>query len=393
MPERTGTAAANAAHAGSEVRPFVERLLPLDWLRGLVMMLMAVDHVDAATNPRHSMADSATAAGHTLSPPDFLTRWCTHLCAPTFLLLCERGETARAFDRHLFGRGVVLLLIEATFLSFIWRSAEGIELTSLTPVFLQVLYALGVGMMLMVPLRRLSGRAQVILATLLLLGVEVAHRLTLARGSEGPFLLQLLVTGGSGGWGTGAGASMPHVIVIYPVLAWLPVMLLGHVLGWAFVHRRVTPRVLLMLASWSLVLFVALRWRDGFGNMALHRRSGELLEWLHCSKYPPSITFFAMELCLAFLLLAGLVRAANVLVRLPKWNPIEVLGQTALFFYLLHLPMIGALLAIGVLPGDRGGSAPQSWLGALFVVLACWPICAAYRCYKQRWRHAWTRYL
>ena len=384
-----------------------ERLLSLDWLRGLVMMLMALDHVDAACNHRHAQGDStAWISAFHLSAPDFLTRWCTHLCAPTFLLLCgvgialsrersvARGETKHAFDGHLLRRGLVLVLLEVTLVSFYWRAAQGDASLSLTPAFLQVLYALGVGMMLMVPLRRLSGRAQVFLAAGLLVAVEFVHRLSIDQGHGTPFVLQLLATGGVGGWNASLqGGPAMGVFVIYPVLAWLPVMLIGHVLGWSLVQRRVTPRALLKLAGWSFLLFAALRALDGFGNMALHRRSGELIEWLHCSKYPPSFTFLAMELGLAFLILAALMRAQDALVRLPKWNPIEVLGQTALFFYLLHLPMIGALRAIGALPGHRDGSAAQSWLGALFVVLACWPVCAAYRWYKQRWRHGWTRYL
>jgi peptidoglycan/LPS O-acetylase OafA/YrhL len=160
-----------------------------------------------------------------------------------------------------------------------------------------------------------------------------------------------------------------------------------------FVHRRVTPRVLLQLAFWAFVLFAALRWLDGFGNQQLHRRSDDWLEWLHCSKYPPSITYFAMELGIAFVLLAALTAAERALERLPKWNPIEALGRTALFFYLVHIPMIGVLMLLGVLTPPREGSAARSWLGALCVVLACWPLCLCYGWYKRRWRHRWTRFL
>jgi peptidoglycan/LPS O-acetylase OafA/YrhL len=100
-----------------------------------------------------------------------------------------------------------------------------------------------------------------------------------------------------------------------------------------------------------------------------------------------------MELGIAFVLLAALTAAERMLERLPKWNPIEAIGQTALFFYLVHLPMIGALIGLGVLAEWREGSAAQSWLGALCVVLACWPLCVAYGAYKRRWRHAWARFL
>lgn len=177
-----------------------DRLLALDWLRGIVMLLMTVDHVDAATNPRHAQGDSVLmAAPPPLSAPDFLTRWATHLCAPSFLLLAgvgialsgaraeARGEPASGFDRHLARRGLVLIALELTLVSAYWRaggmfpgSGPGL------PVFFLVLYALGGGMVCMVWLRHLSVRAQLATAAALLVGAEFVRELTQAQDLRGP---------------------------------------------------------------------------------------------------------------------------------------------------------------------------------------------------------------
>lgn len=378
------------------------RLVAIDWLRGLVMVLMAVDHVDAATNRNHAHGDSALRClPAPLPPAEFLTRWATHLCAPTFLLLAgmaiglasARANVAASYDRHLARRGVVLLALEFTLVSFYWRAAEGMPSLPIgLPVFAQVLFALGVGMVLLVPLRRLAAPYQLLLALGVLVAVELSHAGMLAAGHQSPLWRQLLADGGM--WHRpGGGGGIPDLFVLYPALPWLPAMLLGHVLGTRLVRGQLTTRHLLTLAAAALATFALVRGLDGFGNMGLHRRSSDLLEWLHCSKYPPSVAFLALELGLALLLLALLQASARLLDRLPSWNPILVLGQVPLFFYLLHLPMIAALQSLGVLARPGAGSAAASWWGAVALALACWPLCAAYRAYRQRWRHAWTRYL
>ncbi len=381
-----------------------ERLLAIDWMRGLVMVLMALDHVDHATNPNHAQGDGAMfPAGGPLSAPDFTLRWLTHLCAPTFVLLAgmsvalsaanarDRGASAWQIDRHLLARGLVILGLEFTLVSMYWRIGEGAPAFGL-PVFPQVLWAIGGGLVLMPLLRRLP--AGWLLGTsigLLVLG-ELWRAATLDTAWEQPLAVGMMVTGG-GWWWDGDRERMPDVITLYPLLPWLPAMLAGVVLGRLALAGRLTPRLLFGAGFASLALFLLLRGVDGFGNMGYHRRSLDVLEWLHCSKYPPSITFFAVELGLAVIVLGALMTFRGVLERVPDQNPLAVLGRVPMFFYLLHLPMIGALMGIGLLPGRGQGSAAMSLLGTMIVVVACWPLCGAYGWYKRRHRHAWTRYL
>lgn len=381
--------------------PPAARLPALDWLRGLVMAVMAVDHVDGALNPKHSNADGVLLGGDqvTLSAPDFLTRFCTHLCAPTFVFLAgtsmalsvaraeRRGTAAWHIDRHWLLRGLVLVGLEGTLVSFYWRQ----EMAQVD-VFLQVLFALGVGLMLMVPLRRLPTWALVASGLLLPLvceGVFAAVGPSLA--SPGPLATQLLFTGGAYPSWTNAA-----LLIIYPALPWLPAMLLGFGFGRALasgLSPAAARRGLAAAGAMALVAFAMLRQvNHAFTNMQLRRGDDSLLQWLHASKYPPSVTFLCLELGLMALLLAALFwwqeqpRAGNW-----KGQPIYVLGQVPLFFYLLHLPLIGALMYGGVLP--RPSPWTVSWGGALLLVLLAWPLCWLYRRYKQTGRHAWTRYL
>lgn len=382
-----------------------ERLLAIDWLRGLVMVLMAVDHVDHATNPNHAQGDGAMfpgAAEAAISAPDFTVRWLTHLCAPTFVLLAgvsvalsvanarDRGATHGQIDRHLVLRGGVIVLLELTLVSYYWRVAEGMG-DGLWPLFPQVLWAIGGGIMLMPLLRRLRSGWLLAAGAALLIWSELTP--TVRFDDPNSLLTTLFLTAGPW-WAGGDANRWPcEIICLYPLLTWLPAMLLGLVLGRMFVAGRLTARLLVAAGLAGLLVFAVLRGLNGFGNLELYRRSHELLEWLHCSKYPPSITFLALELGLALLVLALLMKCERLLARLPDGNPIAVLGRVPLFYYLLHLPMIGGLIAVGLLPGRGEGSAAMSLLGTLAVVAACWPLCGAYAWYKGRYRHAWTRFL
>ncbi|MCC7066422.1 MAG: DUF1624 domain-containing protein [Planctomycetes bacterium] len=371
------------------------RLPTLDAMRGLVMAIMAIDHVDSVQNARHTSGDAAWMASNApLSAPDFLTRWCTHLCAPTFVFLAGAGlalaaakaadsAARRDFDRRTAIRGALLLLLEFTYLSACFRTVEGSvswAFSTLLPVFAQVIFAIGIGMLLMVWLRRLPPAGRLLIALGCVLVVEWASQ----PGRELPLPAMLFVQAGF--WS--ANGEGLDVLVLYPALAWLPVMLLGHVVGERLAAGRWTARHWLWAGLAALALFALLRGLDGFGNAHLHRRSGSLLEWLHCSKYPASATFLAMELGLMALLLAWWSRCGSSRVLAP----LAALGQVPLCFYLLHFLVIGVLVAFGVFV-PRGGAYWGSWLGALLVVAICWWPCMAYRRLRRSGRHPWTAWL
>jgi hypothetical protein len=168
------------------------------------------------------------------------------------------------------------------------------------------------------------------------------------------------------------------------------VMLLGYVAGGMAAGE--SPG---RLARWfagagvaALAVFVAVRGVDGYGNAHLYRDDGSLIQWIHVSKYPPSLSYAALELGLMAILLA-------LLLRVPpgaRWlGPLVLLGQTAFFFYLLHVHLLHAMArALGL---ERHAGLPATYEAAAAAVVVLLPLCALYRRYKVAHPDGWTRYV
>lgn len=364
------------------------RLAALDWMRGLVIVLMAVDHASGAFNGGRLVADSAWGwrPGTELPVDQFLTRWITHLCAPTFVFLAgaavalsltrreARGEPTGRSDRYLLTRGLLLAALDPIWMSLVFTPGR---------VLLQVLYALGMGLVCMAPLRRLSDRWLVALALTLLGGCEALRALALELGFWDAVPARLLLTGGRFG----------PVIVGYPLLHWLPAMLLG----WAFGRTLArgsegAGRLLSWSGLVSLAVFLVVRGLNGYGNMGLMRDDGSLLQWLHVSKYPPSLTFHALELGIMALCLAGfLALQRRVASGVRLLDVLLVPGQTALLFYILHAHLLKA--AAWAADARRAFGVESAYLGGAAVLALLFPLLLWYRGYKSRHPEGWTRYL
>lgn len=366
------------------------RIASLDWMRGIVMVLMVVDHASMAFNARHGAGDSAAfvTAGTVLEPGPFLTRWISHICAPTFVFLAgtalaisterrlARGQPAVSIDRGILLRGAFIALLDPTLISLVsWR------------LTFQVLYAIGVSMMLMVLLRRLSTRWLLLLA----LGWIALGELVTgwvwdpSQGSSSP-LAALVV----------AVFAKPGFKIIYPVIPWLSMMVLGWVFGRYLLRYQegkvdIRPSPLLLL--WGLLglgVFVAVKAFNGYGNMFLLRDDGSWLQGLQVSKYPPSLAFCGLELGLLCLCLSALI-VLEPRVGVRRNGPLLIFGQTAMFFYLLHrLVLEGSAQWLG-LRGRWDLPAVYMVTAALLVVL--YPLCRWYRGYKQAHPGGWRRYI
>lgn len=364
------------------------RLAAIDALRGLVMVLMTIDHASSAFNAGRVMSDSVRSytPGTLLDPQQFMTRWITHLCAPTFVFLAgvslalsearrrARGEPPGKQDRFLVTRGLFIAACDPLWMSWAFGVPSG-------KVLFQVLYAIGFGFVAMAALRRVPPRWLAILSLAFLAGHEaLATRIApLAHGPLGP-LLALLLTGGSVG----------PVMVAYPALPWLAVMALGHAAGERFAGEEAKKLATFAAAAGALalVVFGIVRGYDAYGNLGLYRDDGSLVQWLHVSKYPPSLTYLALELGLSWLVLAALLRVRPESKALA---PLSLLGQTAFFFYLLHVHLLeGASYALGL---HRHAGLGATYLAAAATVLALTPLCAVYRRYKAAHPDGWARYV
>ena len=381
-----GPAAARAASATATTT----RIASIDWMRGLVMVLMVVDHASMAYDGGHLDEDSALYAGAgTMALPaaEFFTRWMTHICAPTFVFLAgvalalsverrvAKGVNAWQIDKSILTRGAIIALLDPTLIS----------LGSGRWTF-QVLLAIGLSMMCMAPLRRLPSWALLALGLGWIVGGEyVTGWFWHPPGSSSPIAALFVATYGS-----------ETMIIKYPLIPWLAMMMLGWVLGRQIVRfnlgtARVSPRAALFVAGIAaLVVFAVVRELHGYGDMFLHRADNSWEQWLHLSKYPPSLTYTTLELGLTCVGLA-LLMTIEPIIGVRKNGVFLVFGQTAMFFYLVHRLTFEIPATYFGLRG--AGDLATTYIVAAVMLFALYPACLWYRSFKAAHPNSFLKYI
>jgi uncharacterized membrane protein len=357
------------------VRAEPGRQLPFDWLRGLVMVLMTIDHASGEFNAGRLFTDATFLyrPGTPLPLDQFLTRWITHLCAPVFVFLAgyvmqlsvrrrlEQGESEGSITRFIVTRGLIIAALDPLWMRLVFRPPGG-------GIVLQVLYAIGFSFVVMAFLRRLPALTIGVLGVVLAVGCEPLR--ALIQGATGPVgaVATLLISAGPLG----------PFLVGYPLLPWLAIMMMGW--GAAELARRAPSRFPVRAALAGVValgLFFLFRGLNGWGNMGLFRENDTLAQWLHVSKYPPSVTYDGLELGIGWLLLA-----LFLVWRPPAWADavLRPLGQSAFFFYLLHAHLLAAASYALHMHGTAGLAA--TYVSAAVVIAVLVPACNVYRRYK-----------
>jgi len=352
------------------------------------MVLMALDHASHAFNAGRFARDSAAwwVPGTEIPVVQFLLRWATHLCAPTFLFLAgfvlalsiakrrAMGESERAIDGFLLKRGLFILLLDPLWMSFGYG----------TSFLFQVLYAIGTSLCCMTGLRRLDYRFLLVIGLAIILLDEVLAGLALWAGGGRPgFFGALLITGGS---------IVNKAFVLYPLLPWLAFMILGWVCGrYMLIKKGASPISFFIkagLGSW--IVFVVVRGINGYGNMELLRDNLAFVQWLHVSKYPPSISFSALEMGTMFLLLAIFWAWYQKRPSSPA-NPLLVFGRTPLFFYVIHVHLLAA--AAHLLGLYKTGGLQETFAATILVLMILYPLCRWYGQINQARPRGILRYL
>jgi uncharacterized membrane protein len=354
------------------------RQLAVDAMRGIVMILMTVDHASYAFNANRYVADSIVMVtpGSAIPAGQFLLRWMTHICAPTFVFLAglalafsiarKQGSPAaeKRIDADLVIRGVFLMALDPLWMSLGFGGQT---------VF-QVLYAIGGGFCCMVLLRRLGQGTLLAVALGLLIGAEALAGLALWLGDgqrSGP-LGVLLATGGRLG----------PVFVLYPLIPWLAYMSLGLWCG-RRLQRGAIERPTRWFAAAGFILlgaFVVIRALNGYGNMLLYRDDGAFLQWLRVSKYPPSLTFALLTLGMMGGIMALLYKLYPN-ARLSTRDPLLVFGRAPLLFYLLHVHLLsGSAVLLGLW---KTAGLAETVLSTAAVLVMLYPLCRWYTGYKQ----------
>lgn len=394
--ERVATAA--SAHTSAIPAHAIARVRSIDILRGLVMVLMALDHVrDFFTDARFDPLDLSQT-----SAPLFLTRWITHFCAPTFVFLAgvsahlmSRRCTRAELSRFLFTRGLWLVVLEVTLMSFVWtfniRYDHGL--------FLQVIWAIGVSMIVLAALIHLPVPEIAAYSIVMILGHNLLDGIEpQSLGVWAPLWSLLHVS-----------ESIPHAFVAYPLIPWIAVMSLGYCAGALFeIDQRRRTQWLVCLGAASLALFVLLRTSNVYGDPAdwtlQDTTLRTLLSFVNLQKYPPSLQYLLLTLGTGSLLLAAFESARGKVSEV-----LRTFGRVPLFFYVLHIAL--AHLVAGVIafamgfgtallggdpamqPQDWGFGLPVVYLAWLLVVATLYPACRWFAAVKRRRDDWWLSYL
>ncbi len=364
------------------------RLLYLDALRGLIMILMAVDHASFFIAHKHPAEFWGQPLPEYASALPFLTRFVTHFCAPGFFFLMGIGmmlfaESRRqlgwmdsAIRKHFLTRGALLVVLQLFIENPAWVLGPAAELGTRPPggggevlLHFGVLYGLGASMIVCAFLLRLNA---IVLACISLLAVLLTQ--TLIPGPDkvaelySPLARLLLIPGHTN-----------IVQVFYPLLPWLGLAVFGLIFArWIVANPAAIPRKAALIGLGFLVLFLLVWLAGGFGNIHPVNFSS-WITFLNITKYPPSLAYILLTLGMDLLLLALFAR---IVTRLQRWaKPLFVFGQTALFFYLVHLYLYAVMgLTIAPAGGTSLGWMYAYWAGGLGVLYL---LCVRYRTFKQ----------
>jgi uncharacterized membrane protein len=394
------------------------RLASVDLLRGIVMVLMVLDHTrDFFHDPRLDPTNLATT-----TVPLFLTRWVTHFCAPLFVFLAGSGAylaralgkvpTSRGLAEYLATRGLFLVVVELTLVRWGWNFNFRYE-----TVILTVIWVIGWSMVLLAGLvwLGLSSRWIGAIGVILILGhnlldLEAFRGLADNPGNSSRIVAMLLRPG------TLYQEGSRVVRVAYPLLPWFAVMAAGFGFGEVLVSER-TRRIRLTaaLGLGMILLFAALRATNLYGDPTpwTHQDTAikTVLSFINCLKYPPSLLFLLMTLGPGLVALAAFEVSEDYLARPtgPIRRALETLGRVPLFYFVLQWPVIHMLANLASTLSNQ----PINWFAWSFdyppgygyslpVVYAMWAVVVAILYVASRWyaglkrRHrdvAWLSFL
>ncbi|HET6254994.1 MAG TPA: heparan-alpha-glucosaminide N-acetyltransferase domain-containing protein [Puia sp.] len=412
----------------------MKRIASIDIARGLVMVIMALDHTRElldAWSRAHTPTDLTVT-----TPLLFFTRWITHFCAPAFVFLSgasaaiqlTRSTNPRETRRWLLRRGLILIAVEYTIVNF------GISFDFRFRLLLfEVIGTIGAGMILLSPVSRLPMRWLVPITALILFGhdlLPLPPSMAMAAPNSSPAFNVLRTFG----WSPGSFQPGPNLLiaVAYPIIPWFGIMLAGFVTGRWF-QRPAAERKRLFLAAGGITLglFVVLRFINGYGDFnpwSVQKNTlFTALSFLNVDKYPPTLLFCLLTLGGLFLILAAaeprapqqpapippvIVQPATQATQpsiavqpatQPPANAITrillVYGRVPLFYFIVHFYLIHLLmLVVGFAQGyslsqlnfgpfqfgrpATGGGLPTWCIYPIWiaVVAVMYPLC---RCYGQ----------
>ena len=378
------------------------RIESIDLLKGLAMVIMALDHIRDYFHYSAFYFDPADPTQSTL--PIFFTRFVTHFCAPTFCFLAGtsafmvgKRKSKTELSKFLLKRGLWLVFIEMTIVNFGWY----FDIYFKSPGLL-VIWSLGISMIVLAALVHFPRKIILLFSLLLILG----HNLLDTVHYNGNVFWAILhefaffkITDGV------------EFVVVYPIIPWIAVMALGYYFG-AFYDKSFDSekrkKMFNIIGIAAIVAFLILRFSNLYGDPILYKDYGilskDLISFLNPSKYPPSLEYLLMTLGAAFLFLANAEKLKGKSV-----DFFSTFGRVPFFYYILHLYLIHLIALIFAqfsgfgwrimilqdwvteTPSLKGYGFPlwvvyAVWIG---VILLLYPVCKKYDTYKQNNKDKW----
>jgi uncharacterized membrane protein len=383
----------------------IRRIQSIDVLRGAVMIIMALDHVRGDFH----MSKLDPTDLYSTTPVVFLTRWITHFCAPAFLLLSGISaylaglkKTKAELSRFLISRGLWLVLLEVVLITFIHKLDFFYH-----EIFLQVIWAIGVSMVILGLLIWAPVLVIAIIGTVLFLGHDLFDNANIDRVSFCGILLNVLF----GNPFSIHVAGLHFVFFFYAVLPCTAIMLSGYFLGNLYESgfgQQKRQKILIVSGVCISLIFVVLRAINGYGDpsawMEQKNNIYTVLSFLNTTKYPLSLDFMCMALGPVLVILALIEHKNNWLT-----NKLAVFGKVAFFYYVLHLAMIRffQIIAIAIFEDKIPGIVKRSsgrlisvrfhilWIYLIWLVLifTLYFPCKWFAAYKRSHTHWWLSYL
>jgi len=386
-----------------------KRILSIDILRGLVMILMALDHT-------RDFFHISAMTGDPLNPETttgmlFFTRWITHFCAPTFVFLSglsaylsAQNKTPGKASSFLLKRGLWLIVIEIALITL------GLTFNPFYNfIILQVIWAIGFSMIFLALFSRISYKTVLIIGLILVFGHNLFDLFPAPADTNSGMILKIFFTAS----GTILPISSTHLVgVFYAILPWTGVMFVGYGVGAWYkkgyaADRR--QRNLLIVGLLTIFVFISLRLINVYGDPAprkeYHDLFKNLLAFFNVSKYPPSLQYTTMTLGPAMLFLAFTENLNNWFTRVTA-----VYGAVPFFYYILHFYLLHTLLVVVFFatgytskeiiqipfwfrPATFGFGLPIVYLVWLCVVATLYLPCRWFKRYKENHKQWWLRYV
>lgn len=386
------------------------RIDSIDLLRGLVMIIMALDHTRDFFHKPAWTSDPLDLT--TTTPILFFTRWITHLCAPIFVFLAGTGayfqslrKSKKELSLFLIKRGLWLVFIEVFVIAFAFTFDIHYSL-----IGLQTIWSIGISMIILGLMIWLPYTAIFIIGAAIVLGHNALDFFELGRKTSPGWWYDLMHHPGFYKlWDN------HNVLILYPFLPWAGLMMVGYCFGKLFLKYEGAERkkMLILLGLGVLLFFALLRMTNLYGDPDHWSKQKDFvftfLSFMNVHKYPPSLLYMCATIGVGLIFLALVGNTRNALTRF-----ITVYGRVPFLYYVLHFFLIHLVSSIfylvrghsfseglephsGLLPQfaapNEGVSLGMVYLIWTAIVLSLYPVCKWFSEYKQRHKDWWLSYL